>query len=402
MLPQILSPAKKRFIRNGETAQPSLRIPPEVFLIIVQYLPVDDKATLISMLFTCRTLHNITEELLYNDVIISDKTSKSQSLFERLAARPDLAAHVHKLEWPKKGALPIGKPLFLRLRGTRARDQYLASIPMAISGLQSMRNVRRLTIGKLPSPSILDSIDLLVPAIGEMKLKKLSISSVRWSWSNEIIPILRSQPGLRSLRLPWQDRWEMGEGVLIPTDIPRLVSLHCAAFTAARIVPGRPIERLLLRISPQMRWSEGAVWDNLALSAKHISYLTFHIFDSKNIDISWILEKAATHMKYVTSLEISPMIYDNIADEMKYDCDKMTADMARFKMLQSYRAQNTVITGTLPSRAAGWSTSRTTHRASDELLRIWKEACPWLEVVIVNVHIWEWIDPHLGWGWRPL
>ncbi|KAG9017788.1 hypothetical protein FRB93_004599 [Tulasnella sp. JGI-2019a] len=307
MLPQILSPTKKSLNRNSETIQLSLpRLPPEILLLIVQYLPVNDKATLVSVLSTCRALHDISEELLYHDVTIPNKAFKSQNLFKRLAARPDLLAYVQEIDWPKKGALPIGKPLFLRLCGTQTQDRYATSISIAINGLQSMRNVRKLTIGKLPSPSILDSMDLLVLAIREMKLTELSISSARWSWSKEIISILRSQPGLRSLRPPWQDRWEMGGGVLIPTDLPRLAALQCGALAAVRIVPGRPIEKLHLRISPQAMWSEGAFWDSLALSAKPISYLLLHIFQPRNIDISWILEKAAIHLNYLSALELSP------------------------------------------------------------------------------------------------
>ncbi|KAG9003704.1 hypothetical protein FRB93_010925 [Tulasnella sp. JGI-2019a] len=326
MLPQILSPVREiqKLVRNSKTVQQrSPRLPPEVLLVIIQYLPLNDKATLNSVLLTCWTLHNITEELLFHSITIPDKASKSQTLFERLAIRPDLAAHVHKLEWPKKGALPTGRPLFLRLRGRHTRDQYSASIPMAISGLQSMRNVRALTIGKLPSPSILDSMDLLVPAIGQLNLTKLYITSIRWSFSKEVIPVLRSQPELTSLRLPWQDRWEIDGGILIPTDIPRLTSLHCGASAAARIVPGRPINKLLLRISPRTMWSEVAVWDNLELSTQHICHLKLHIIEPKNVNLSWILEKAATHLKYLNDLQLSPMLDDTFADQMEYDSAKV-------------------------------------------------------------------------------
>ncbi|KAG9011472.1 hypothetical protein FRB94_008303 [Tulasnella sp. JGI-2019a] len=399
MLPRPLSSAKRRPVRNDKTVQTlSPRLPPEIFLIIIQHLPADDKATLRSVLLSCRTLHDITEELFYLTVTIPDKTTRSQNLFERLATRPDLGAKVHRLEWPKTGALPVGKPLFLRLRGAETQVKYLGSIPMTINALQGMRNIRKLVIGKLSSSSILDSMHLLVDAIGQMKLTTLSLTSRRWSWSNGIIPILRSQPELTSLRLPWQDKWIMRmDDILEPTAIPRLASLHCGPFTAAHIVPGRPIEKLLLRVSPRSWWEPEDLWDYLAEATKPITHLTFHIVEPKKVNLDWILQNAAARMACVEVLQLSPMIDDWALGEMKYDLEKMTTDMARFKMLRSYTVHNTIVTASQSSQTVGQRLHRTRDPSLDERLAKWKEACPGLTYVVVNDDSARRIAPGLRW-----
>ncbi|KAG8982902.1 hypothetical protein FRB90_006465 [Tulasnella sp. 427] len=347
-------------------------LPFDIFIDILQFA---SPCTLRSVILAARELQKVAEPILYRHIDLSNCFNRSSYLLRTLVARNELCRHICTFvaadQPPEPGILRYSVQRIFR----RENDwpETLSAYTQIIGILvEEMTNVELLSIPDLGDPPVRVLAQL-------PNLKRLRSPAVYTYLRGGSETLLEAAPNLTHLELPYNTEFI---GSKIRSDVvPSLEELSCKLDNAALLVPGRPVQRLVLRWPQSRRDHITEIMQEIARGTETITELGlyFRKWDDLRDNPRDVIKATSKWLPDVEDLSV--WVKSSNSNDDIYKLEQFLLGVS--KHLSEFRKLRVLDF----SGCEGYGVSYSEHfrdsrsSAHRDILRRWSNTCPTLNTV---------------------
>lgn len=355
------------------------RLPWELSIYIFTFIGTSH---LVPVILTCQAMRGLAEPLLYRHLDLWNCPTRSLYLFRTLLAREDLCRHVRTFvptdyHLKADGLFDTLKWLILKKKEKYKRGGLYLQLAMQVAAkLKHAESISTST----PSARYVQMLS------GLSEIKRFRTTSA-FGFRGLVENLFDAIPKVTHLELPF-DMLPLHGFVIHPHHAQFLQELVCPATFAPRIVPGRPIHRLILRWP---RWADGPnvseLMEEMAQSSETIRRLGLLIGWRVNLqaDIEEIFSATARFLPDVEELTVWLELWKGRTHLLERLMRKLSENLVHFSKLRVLDFNGSIGYGVayFDHQRNAISTAYTTT------LESWLRSCPTLEKVIFpNGAVW--------------
>lgn len=280
--------------------------------MIFDFVPPDG---LSSIARVCKATRGSAERRLYAHIDLFDNPTRSAYFLRTVLARPELLLHVityrvaaeyHEAPQKRPTRLWHRRQKRENVKPELARRSYrVCRLDVAMK----LINAKTITHGwnRLPTQTTVDRRSVW-PSLETFTLLD--------SWEIEYSPLLDAIPSVRRLDIYSRSKGTSIQGVdsITPRHVPLLEELICTAQAARRLVPNRPIWKLIIFIPWPPKGPVDDLIDEVAKSSGTIRTLGLVINDVESRGLPGIFRQIAASLKDVEELHLCMCWYNNSED----------------------------------------------------------------------------------------
>ena len=293
-----------------EEAHSKTRLPWDILIHIVEFVPLEEKGNILSVIRTCRNFRLVGERMLYRDIELLLCPIRSLYFFRTLLQRPELGKHVRTYQpapyflRPRDSLDILPKFVQRRLKSRTARyESFVHEYTILVERvLDLVRNTNALAL-----TCFCERVDETLKNMHSVRRYRMvhPLTSRTPYAPPGLDTVLDDIPLVTHLELPWSSLHDPYIGEIKPEHAPLLEELVAPLNVAEALIVDRPITRLFVLLEFQdVLLSPFDFLQNLTQGLHPIKVLGLSRHCAWDMIMASLVTAAAEHHPYIEELQL--------------------------------------------------------------------------------------------------